>query len=300
MDIKCIKDPVIIIGMHRSGTTMTAKLLDRLGLFLGNKLESNHEALYFLKVNNEVLERINASWDNPGPMKYFLRDDDAVDMTLKCIVADLSSSSIRNYMGFKNYFKYHGLRDFEIPWGWKDPRNTFTIAMWLRLFPRAKVVYIVRNGVDVAKSLKTRELESAERLKKNFSKRFSKGGSKSCLERAGFKGSIRCSSLEGGFTLWEEYLSQAEETLSKIDNERLVVKYEDLLSDPETHIANLALFCGLEGVADESISDAAKSVVVKRSYAFTRDPALREFFSAVKNSRWMMHYGYSDAISSKD
>jgi hypothetical protein len=40
--------PVIILGMHRSGTTMVTKLLEEVGLFVGDRLDENHEAVLFL------------------------------------------------------------------------------------------------------------------------------------------------------------------------------------------------------------------------------------------------------------
>ena len=38
--------PVIIMGMHRSGTTMLASLLEQLGLFIGTKKQENDESLF--------------------------------------------------------------------------------------------------------------------------------------------------------------------------------------------------------------------------------------------------------------
>lgn len=42
--------PIIILGMHRSGTTMITQLLENLGLFVGTEKEVNHEALFFGKL----------------------------------------------------------------------------------------------------------------------------------------------------------------------------------------------------------------------------------------------------------
>lgn len=39
--------PIIIVGMHRSGTTMITKMLENLGLFVGDQKEINNEALFF-------------------------------------------------------------------------------------------------------------------------------------------------------------------------------------------------------------------------------------------------------------
>ncbi|MEM6529500.1 MAG: hypothetical protein AAF653_14480, partial [Chloroflexota bacterium] len=40
-------------------------------------------------------------------------------------------------------------------WGWKDPRNTLTLAFWLDLFPDANLLLVVRNPMEVARSLST-------------------------------------------------------------------------------------------------------------------------------------------------
>ena len=41
MSLKCVKEPVIIAGMHRSGTTMVAGVLKELGFFIGGKNFAN-------------------------------------------------------------------------------------------------------------------------------------------------------------------------------------------------------------------------------------------------------------------
>lgn len=39
--------PILIIGMHRSGTSMITRKLESLGLFLGNEKDENDEAFFF-------------------------------------------------------------------------------------------------------------------------------------------------------------------------------------------------------------------------------------------------------------
>ena len=41
--------------------------------------------------------------------------------------------------------------------GWKDPRNTFTLDLWLKLFPNAKIINIMRHPLDVSQSLLVRQ-----------------------------------------------------------------------------------------------------------------------------------------------
>ncbi|HZX36128.1 MAG TPA: sulfotransferase [Thermodesulfobacteriota bacterium] len=324
--IRCVKNPVIIIGMHRSGTTLVTRLAERLGLFVGSEVEDNDESVYFLSINIEILKRIGANWDNPVPARYFSENTEALDMTVKCVEADLSSEGVSGYMGPENYASCGGLKGLPKPWAWKDPRNTFTLPVWLKIFPEAKIIYVVRNGVDVAESLRVRERKEFEKQKEMFANVFSKlevkpppeekgpylkmlrdvffkSGVKpppktkgSYLLRAGFSGSVRCLSLEGGFTLWEEYVDRAEETLSGISNERMVIKFENFIDDPKTCLAKLSGFCGLDA-KDSAISEAAKSVKKERAYAFGSATELTEFYGKVRESRWMRHYGYSGLVS---
>lgn len=32
-------------------------------------------------------------------------------------------------------------------WGWKDPRNVYTLGLWLIQFPNARVIHIIRSGI---------------------------------------------------------------------------------------------------------------------------------------------------------
>jgi hypothetical protein len=45
-------------------------------------------------------------------------------------------------------------------WGWKDPRTSLTLPFWTGLFPRAKVLMVVRNPLAVYDSLRRRQFSS--------------------------------------------------------------------------------------------------------------------------------------------
>jgi len=293
MAIKCVRQPVIIMGMARSGTSLIAGRLNRLGLFLGhNKIGDDEEATFFFRLNAIMLRRLHGEFDNPAPMRYFLKDSNAVAMTVRCLEADVASYRIISYLGLRQYLKYRSLQGYDKSWGWKDPLNTITLPLWLKLFPGAKIIYIVRNGVDVAASLVDWHRKIvAKRERKNQSV-FKRLSLRRNIELSGFKGAARCLFLEGSFSLWEEFVAQAEETLGQIDNARVTVKYENFLADPRSHLSDLCRFCGLETTSEKSMDEAAKSINVNRSRAFLSDPQLLRFYGNVKNSPWMLHYGY--------
>lgn len=296
MPLQCTYDPIIIIGMGRSGTTLMASLLWQMGLFLGDAFAEDLEARYFHGVNRTILKNAHGYWDNPAPMRYFLRNNAAVEETASCMERDLLSWRASQYLGMKRYLKYGSIQAFSIPWGWKDPQTVFTLPLWLRLFPRAKIIYVVRNGIDVASSLVKMEERVVERRRARSQRGFIRLKLQTRLGLYGFKGSARSLTLDGAFSLWEEYVGQAEETLSNIGNPQRVVKFEDLLVDPKTHLMDLREFCGLD-TAERELQAIARQAHGERAHAFLRSPELKAFYGAMKNRRWMVHYRYAELTS---
>jgi hypothetical protein len=292
MRLPTARSPIIILGMHRSGTSMISLLLEQLGVFVGHELQQDHESTYFLDLNETIFERVHAVWDNPLPVPYFLANAQARRMTTDALADDLASSRIRGFLGTKNYLASRSLARFDRPWGWKDPRTVFTLPLWLDLFPTARLVYILRNGVDVAASLQVRELRELKRYQDRFPKRMTARTSRSRLEFAGYKGSARCLTLEGGFSLWEEYLAEAERNLNPASNPKLVFRYEDFLAEPKKHLAELAQFCELPAVPELTLDQATAQVSQDRARRFDSDPALAAFYEKVKTTPWMVRHGY--------
>ena len=64
------QQPIIILGMHRSGTTMITKMLENLGLFVGAEKEINHESLFFWEINNWIFDIHTATAEKPHNMRY--------------------------------------------------------------------------------------------------------------------------------------------------------------------------------------------------------------------------------------
>jgi hypothetical protein len=277
------RPPVIILGMHRSGTSMVSELLDELGLFVGNELQDDHESTFFLDLNDQIMNRVSAAWDYPRPVRDFLACDEAVRMTATALAADLSSRRIKAFLGKGS------LETFNKPWGWKDPRTVFTLPLWLRLFPQARLVYILRNGIDVAKSLMVREKKLLALRVERFDKRMAKRSFRSALDRAGYKGSARCLTLQGGFDLWAEYVAQAETNLTGLTNAIHVLKYEDMLGDPKKHLPELAAFCELEAKSAK-IEKAIQQIDGSRATAFKSDPASAAFYETVRDNVWMKKF----------
>ena len=146
--------PICIIGMHRSGTSMVARLLNLCGLYLGpaehlvGSLESNplghFEHVGFLKINEALLAHLGGSSDNPPDLK----DGWELDPSLEPFVHEAQA--------LIGTFPSHVL------WGWKEPRTSLLVPFWRLLIPSIRFVICVRNPLDVAKSLARRDGVSIE------------------------------------------------------------------------------------------------------------------------------------------
>lgn len=145
-----MKAPLIIIGMHRSGTSYVARLLEKSGIFMGVVKDHNFEAMHFLSLNQQVLWAAGATWHQPKvPERQFWKHPSA-----EALYQEHFKASTRRQ---KICLKARSSR-----WGWKEPRNTFTLPMWLRLFPQARVLHVVRDKEAVVKSLLARNQRRSE------------------------------------------------------------------------------------------------------------------------------------------
>lgn len=284
-----MRAPVIFIGMHRSGTSMIGRLLEDLGMFFGAHKDENNEALFFQDLNEWLLIQCGGRWDNPVPFnQYFWRNEELVKWTEIYLRNLLSSPRFIQFLGARRFLS-GGIHSPNQPWGWKDPRTTFTLPMWLRIFPDAKIISIERNGVDVAQSLLAREikvLSGAPRFYKRYRALFFLH-----YRRGGFAHSPRCLDLDDAFTLWEEYTSQAATLIAELPRDRvLALRYEDVLHDPVKWLSESASFCQLQASSTE-IKEAVKGIRVDRAKAYESNVELRRF--AATRSEALNARGYT-------
>lgn len=273
--------------MHRSGTTLLTRLLDRMGLFVGSRLcPATHESLFFQRINEWALMQAGGAWDNPEPFRYVLESGHDRPVVVGFMREYLQDPAARQYWGRNPVLPLLPRAPAHDRWGWKDPRNTVTLPAWLDIFPRARVVYVERHGVDVANSLVTRKKASethdgrksrrlVERLRRPRGRRLH---------------SPRCDTLEGAFSLWESYCEYGRSFLEAVPEDRKhVLKFEQLVREPEPGLRELAGFCGLKP-SDGEIGAASETVLESRVYAFSETKHLARF--AEKVALRLRRYGY--------
>ena len=139
--------PVAVVGMHRSGTSMVARLLQQAGLHLGDEQdlmppasenpEGFYEHLEFVRLNDEVLNAAGAGWDCP-PAEGCDWDGESLDPFRAR--ARQQAAALRE----------------RTPWGWKDPRTSLTLPFWRSALGPLRTVVVVRNPLEVVTSLHRR------------------------------------------------------------------------------------------------------------------------------------------------
>jgi Sulfotransferase family len=267
--------PIIFIGMHRSGTSMLWRLLGKLGLFVGVHKDRNNEALFFQQLNKWLMTQCGARWDVPLAMHYLWENEELLTWIEDYVRYLINSPRAIQFLGLRRYLTNGRITQLNMPWGWKDPRNTFTLPMWLRIFPDAKVVYIERHGVDVAQSLRVRSRKGF--VTKTMKYRKCRPIVSLRPKRGGFIESPRCVSLEGGFSLWQEYTDQATEMMRQLPNHRVLkLRYEQVLEDPVLHLRVSAEFCGID-VSNQKLETMAAGINGSSAYSYLNDPELRDF-----------------------
>lgn len=272
--------PVIIIGMHRSGTSMLTRTLQGLGFFMGRGTTRNEEAAYTNALNRWLFSQASATWERPEGMDTLLSRPELMALVSDYLRGVVDGPSCLRFLGLSHWLRHGSLHRLDTPWGWKDPRNTYTLPVWLSVFPEARILHIMRHGVDVAQSLRLRRQQAAEAAAARFQRRrWIYVNSPMAPKRAGFAHSARCADLAGGLALWQAYTERAQSHVRAAGERALELRYEDLLADPRSHLPRIADFCELR--LDAAGLDA-RSALFKpdRAFAYRASAQLQDFARA--------------------
>lgn len=274
--------PIVVIGMHRSGTRLLAQLLDRLGVFMGADQQADSESVSFMLLNEVILHQCGAFWSEPMSAHFLLSQPEIAEGLAEGILPALEER-FEDYLGTADHSPGGGTGADPL-FGWKDPRNTFTLPVWRQLFPRLRVIHIVRHGVDVAASLARRH---ARALREATGEEVPSALVVIRDHALGVLSSRRGWNLAEALTMWEQYVDKARIEIEELGERALEIRFEDLLAQPARTIAALARFCGTEAVDDAALVE----LVAGRALAFRRDPELVEFAGRVSDT--LARHGYA-------
>ena len=139
---------IFVVGMHRSGTSMVARLLNLMGAYFGpegistGSGQENPKGFWERKdvraLNDQILHAANSNWDQVSSFsleKISSHDLDAINQQLQRLILEL---------------------DAHRPWFLKEPRFCLTFPLW-RMYLECPICILThRSPIQIAQSLKSR------------------------------------------------------------------------------------------------------------------------------------------------
>ena len=236
--------PIIITGMHRSGTSLITKILSKY-IFIGNKVDFNNESLYFQRINRWLLSCNSCSWDNPLTFNELNENESNI------LISKLNENINKKlpsliYFGFKNIFYNNNFFNLKTMWGWKDPVNVFTIYLWSKVFDEFKIININRNPLDVSYSLLNRQEKlnsidssmSNNNLLSSFIPLLS-------INKGNIYSSFKINNINDCLKLYKKYYDQmiVNDSMFK---QILNIRYERLIADSHNELRKVYEFCNID------------------------------------------------------
>jgi hypothetical protein len=276
--------PLIVLGMHRSGTSLAVRLLTSVGIHMGHQLSRDAEAVFFQKLNRRIFRSVDVKWGYVDPLIEAMETQSFVEEQTRIMLTELFTEKrllgreikISEFFGPQLWpeVKQNKL----IYWGWKDPRTTITFPVWLKIFPNAKVLHLLRNGIDVAISTHRRSLKQ----QRNFLKR-----------TLPLDYSPITLDFEYCFQLWQVYVSFVLENKPLIsEGNYLEIRFEDLLSEPEQYLRSITEFVEYP-VQEEKLNAAIEQVNQSRLDNSVLAAKYRQQIPSLASNTLMQQLGYS-------
>ena len=141
----------IVLGMHRSATSLISEGLAKAGVDMGCKAGSNNlgfnpgglwEDRRFLELHDSILKLAGGSWDNPPVEKLIVEAGEKHWKQLRNLAKQRTAEAIAKK---------------KLLWGWKEPRTTLTIRCWMPYIENPHFITCFRDPMEVAQSLFRRD-----------------------------------------------------------------------------------------------------------------------------------------------
>jgi glycosyltransferase involved in cell wall biosynthesis len=197
---------IVVLGMHRSGTSMTTRSLEALQVSLGDNLHSaaidNPTGFWedrdCLRINEDLLRHLGSAYDHLAPA-WQISHTDPVIGELSIRAAETLKAKLQKTDGV---------------WAFKDPRTCRLLGFWQPVMISAgyttSFVLAVRNPISVVRSLERRDRMPAEK----------------------------------GYLLWLQHVVPAV-LLRAGSSRRIVVDYDPMMDRPLAELGRMAGALGL-------------------------------------------------------
>lgn len=149
---------IIVLGMHRSGTSLVSGILTKLGINMGDKLFpkdphnpfGHFEDIEFLRLNERILDSAGGHCNEPPTYDSIMDQQSIFDKEIIELIRRKSERKV---------------------WGWKDPRTSLTIDLYLPYISNPIFIFCKRNVAGVAASMYQRQkfpIIKGKQLKKKY------------------------------------------------------------------------------------------------------------------------------------
>ena len=138
--------PLLVLGMHRSGTSYLARLVQSMGVFIGDELvgpqegnpRGHFEAVSVLEFHQHLIA------SRLGPERRAFDDGMLVQ---EAFGPTFTGDERRAAESLAASLRRPG------PWGWKEPRTCLFLDLWKSVLPDARAVIVYRHPLEVQQSL---------------------------------------------------------------------------------------------------------------------------------------------------
>lgn len=149
MKVSSSLSPVVIAGMHRSGTSVVASMVSSLGVSLGDRLlgasfanpTGHFEDLDFLELHENILRASRGAWDAPPARDRLRKTCRRYDSELDRLLGNRMAAGRA--------------------WGWKEPRTSLLLPLYAAKLPRMRLIRCRRDPQAICSSLARRNGFSA-------------------------------------------------------------------------------------------------------------------------------------------
>ena len=211
--------PLVVTGMHRSGTSLVASIAQAVGVDIGQELhpaDAANRKGYFEDVDFLTLDRtaLAACCDRnePGWPDWGWTASESIDRRALPQFRDQAATLVE-------------ARGKLPSWGWKDPRTVVLLDFWCELVPEARYIFVYRPPWEVADSLFR-------------------------LQHPAFS-----SVPDFPFRVWSFYNRQLLDFAQRHPDRSVVLRLDNVLADPDAAAARIADAIGAPAARVDGLTD---------------------------------------------
>lgn len=163
-----MQERIIAIGaLGGSGTRVVAQTLIKMGIYVGNDLNTAYDNLLFTRLfKNPAWYKTASKEDKNQRLSLFHKYMSGKRLTINDITQLYNwSRQNRTHKSRKSYYikqlkQLYKSEKNRTYWAWKEPNTQIYAQEILEYFPRLKYVHVLRNGLDMAFSSNKQQLKN--------------------------------------------------------------------------------------------------------------------------------------------